>query len=186
MTARERILEAAYSCFSRKGYFGTTTREISQAAGVSEVTLFRLFGSKKELFREVLINYSIIPDIRAISVPEGSGEEVLIDIGLKLFFSLREKKEFLKILLSEVTGLTEEVEEVYSRFVETLEELLGRVFSSALSLSEGESRTKVKVFRSALFGFFISEEVFQGRELPYEDVIRFVKSLSAAVSGGRG
>lgn len=185
MTTRERILEAAYSCFSRKGYFGTTTREISQAAGVSEVTLFRIFGSKKELFREVLINYSIIPDIRAISIPKGSKEDVLTDIGLKLYFSLREKKEFLKILLSEVTGLTDEVEEVYSGFVETFEELLRNVLSSVLSLPKEEIKTKVKIFRSSLFGFFISEEVFQGKELSREDVVRFVKSLSTAVSGGR-
>lgn len=185
MTAREKILEAAYGCFSQKGYSGTTTREIARAAAVSEVTLFRLFGSKKELFREVLINYSIIPDIRAISVPEGSEEEALIDIGLKLYSSLREKREFLKILLSEVTGLTEEVEEVYSLFVETLEELLQQVFSSALSVSKGECRWMVRVFRSALFGFFISEEIFQGRELPEEEILSFVKSLASAVSGGK-
>ena len=185
MTTKEKILEAAYSCFSRKGYFGTTTREIAQTAGVSEVTLFRLFKSKKELFREVLINFSIIPDIKAISVPEGSGELALLSIGRKIYLSLREKKEFLKILLSEVTGLTEEIEEVYSHFVRTLEELLSNVFSSALSLSPDESRMKVKVFGAAVFGFFISEEVFQGRELPQREIEEFISTLSRSISGGK-
>ena len=185
MTTKERILQAAYNCFSQKGYFGTTTREIAQAAGVSEVTLFRLFGSKKELFREVLLNFSVIPDIRSISVPEGSGEKVLEEIGRKIYFSLREKKEFLKILLSEVTGLTEEMQEVYSHFTQTLEQLLQSVFSSALSTPSEELLLKVKIFGSALFGFFISEEVFQGRELPQSEVDEFISTLSRSISGGK-
>ena len=184
MTARDRVLRAAYECFSRKGYFGTTTREIAHSAGVSEVTLFRLFGSKKELFREVLLNYSVIPDIRSISVPKGSGREVLEEIGRKIYFSLREKKEFLKILLSEVTGLTEETQEVYSHFTQTLEALLKDVFSSLLSLPEEEISLKVKVFGSALFGFFISEEIFQGRELPQREVDAFIETLSRSIYGG--
>ncbi|MEO2083551.1 MAG: TetR/AcrR family transcriptional regulator, partial [Desulfurobacteriaceae bacterium] len=36
MTAtKEKIIEAAYSCFAEKGYIGTTTREIAKMAGVS-------------------------------------------------------------------------------------------------------------------------------------------------------
>ncbi len=184
MTTKEKVLNAAYRCFSKKGYFGTTTREIAHSAGVSEVTLFRLFGSKKELFREVLLNYSVIPDIRSISVPEGSGREVLEEIGRKIYSSLREKKEFLKILLSEVTGLTEEMQEVYSHFTQTLEALLENVFSSLLSLPEVEIPLKVKVFGSALFGFFISEEIFQGREPPQHEVNAFIETLSRFIYGG--
>ncbi len=185
MTTKERILKAAYSCFSRRGYLGTTTREVAHLAGVSEVTLFRLFGSKKELFREVLINFSVIPDLRSISPPNGSGCEVLIDIGLKIYSSLREKKEFLKILLSEVTGLTGEAEEVYVSFVETLETLLLSVFSSVLALPQGELKLKVKVFGAALFGFFTSEEVFQGKEISSEEVRSFIEVLSRSICGGK-
>lgn len=186
LSTRKRILEAAYGLFSRKGYLGTTTREVAQLAGVSEVTLFRLFGSKEDLFREVLISYSVIPDIRSLSVPRGSGKEVLVEIGRKIFFSLREKREFIKILLSEVTGLTDEAREVYSQFVETLESLLESVFSSALlGFSEDEFSTRVRIFGSALFGFFISEEILQGKEVPREDVDRFIEVLSQSISGGK-
>lgn len=54
MSKRAHILEAAASLFGQHGYRGTTTRRIASDAGVSEVTLFRLFGTKDELLREAL------------------------------------------------------------------------------------------------------------------------------------
>lgn len=46
---RRRLLEAAAAAFSRRGYHGTATAEIAAAAGVSEPTLFKHFGSKQAL-----------------------------------------------------------------------------------------------------------------------------------------
>ena len=45
-----RILEAAVQLFSRQGFSGTGTREIAQLADVNETTLFRYYGTKKDLF----------------------------------------------------------------------------------------------------------------------------------------
>ncbi len=45
-----RIVEAAVQLFSRRGYKGTSTREIAQLAGVNEATLFRYFARKTGLF----------------------------------------------------------------------------------------------------------------------------------------
>jgi AcrR family transcriptional regulator len=45
-----RIVEAAVQLFSRHGYKGTSTRDISNLAKVNEVTLFRYFPHKSELF----------------------------------------------------------------------------------------------------------------------------------------
>lgn len=49
--ARSRILEAAVELFGQRGYSATTTRSIAQRAGVNEVTLFRLFQSKRGLLQ---------------------------------------------------------------------------------------------------------------------------------------
>lgn len=45
-----QITHAAIDLFVEYGYKGTTTSQIAEAAGVSEVTLFRNFESKKEIF----------------------------------------------------------------------------------------------------------------------------------------
>lgn len=52
---RRLLLDAARELFARKDYRSTTTREIAEAAGVSEYLLFRHFGSKAGLFREALV-----------------------------------------------------------------------------------------------------------------------------------
>ena len=54
MDNRERILEAAAHVYAQHGFRGATTRLIAIEAGVNEVTLFRLFGSKAQLFDELL------------------------------------------------------------------------------------------------------------------------------------
>lgn len=46
---RQQILEAAARIYSEAGFRGATTRRIADEAGVNEVTLFRLFGSKSAL-----------------------------------------------------------------------------------------------------------------------------------------
>jgi AcrR family transcriptional regulator len=46
---RQRIIRAAMDLFAQYGYSRSSTRQIAKAAGVNEVTLFRHFGSKKNL-----------------------------------------------------------------------------------------------------------------------------------------
>ena len=53
--ARRLLLDAARELFARQDYRRTTTREIAEAADVSEYLLFRHFGSKAGLFREALV-----------------------------------------------------------------------------------------------------------------------------------
>lgn len=50
---REAILDAALSVFSRKGFNGTTTKDIAREAGVSEALLYRHFPSKEDLHEAI-------------------------------------------------------------------------------------------------------------------------------------
>jgi AcrR family transcriptional regulator len=51
---RKAIVAAAVPLFARKGFAGTTTRELAEAAGISEALLFRHFPSKRHLYSEIL------------------------------------------------------------------------------------------------------------------------------------
>jgi len=54
LTAAERrdsVLDAAMIEFADHGYEGTSTEDIARRAGISQPYLFRLFGTKKELFK---------------------------------------------------------------------------------------------------------------------------------------
>ena len=50
-TRREEILDAAMAEFAQRGLEGASTETIAQAAGISQPYVFRLFGTKKELFK---------------------------------------------------------------------------------------------------------------------------------------
>src|SRR5881296_1090978 len=53
-TAAERkddVLDAALIEFAEHGFEGTSTEDIARRAGISQPYLFRLFGTKKELFK---------------------------------------------------------------------------------------------------------------------------------------
>jgi AcrR family transcriptional regulator len=51
---RLQILRVAVRLFSQRGFRGTTTKEIAQAAGISEAMVFRHFATKEELYAAIL------------------------------------------------------------------------------------------------------------------------------------
>ena len=51
---RKQIVSVATELFSKKGFHGTKTREISQAGNVSEAMIFRLFETKEKLYEAIV------------------------------------------------------------------------------------------------------------------------------------
>src|SRR5262249_7016894 len=51
---RDDILEAALVEFAERGLYGASTDEIAKRAGISQPYVFRLFGSKKDLFKATI------------------------------------------------------------------------------------------------------------------------------------
>ena len=101
-TADERrtaVLAAAISEFARSGYAGTSTEAIASRAGISQPYLFRLFGTKKDLF---VATYDLVGDriIRELtSVSEGlEGEEALAAMGAA-YVELMQDPELLQVQL---------------------------------------------------------------------------------------
>lgn len=51
---RLQIVKVAMHLFSERGFRGTTTKEIAQAAGVSEAIIFRHFATKDDLYTAII------------------------------------------------------------------------------------------------------------------------------------
>ncbi|MCD1260796.1 TetR/AcrR family transcriptional regulator [Paenibacillus athensensis] len=51
---RLQILQTALDLFVTKGYYGTSTREISKAAGISSGLMFHYFPSKQQVYEELI------------------------------------------------------------------------------------------------------------------------------------
>jgi AcrR family transcriptional regulator len=53
-TKKQDIVRAALELFARKGFRGTTTRDLATHAEVNEAIIFRYFNTKEELYRAIL------------------------------------------------------------------------------------------------------------------------------------
>jgi len=101
-TADERrtaVLAAAISEFARSGYAGTSTEAIATRAGISQPYLFRLFGTKKDLF---VATFDLVAD-RIIdglaSASEGlEGDDALTAMG-NAYLELMQDPELLQVQL---------------------------------------------------------------------------------------
>ena len=110
-STQQRLLAATLKTISEKGYLGATTREIAREAQVTELTLFRHFGTKKKLFEELLRNHTFLPRLKEL-LPELEGlpyEDGLKLIASRFLLSLKERKSMVKIMYSEVTIYPEKI-----------------------------------------------------------------------------
>ncbi|WP_430883041.1 TetR/AcrR family transcriptional regulator [Fusibacter sp. JL216-2] len=80
---RQKLCEAAIDLFSQEGYDGVTTKKIAEVAGVSEMTLFRHFGSKTNLFQDAYDTYLYQPNFESLFQTglKGDLEKDLLRIG---------------------------------------------------------------------------------------------------------
>jgi len=108
---RDAVLEAALVEFAETGYAGTSTEDIARRAGISQPYLFRLFGTKKELyiasvsrcFRETLELFQ--------RAAEGlRGEDALKAIGAAYVEQLETEKVWLRAQMQAYAAAAEDVE----------------------------------------------------------------------------
>jgi AcrR family transcriptional regulator len=154
--SRERILEAAARVYAQYGFRGATTRLIAQEAGVNEVTLFRLFGSKAQLFDELLhkqLHGSTVP-----LLPDEPGEDVeseLTEWCAILLGQMRASRSFLRKMVGETEERPEAARSACAgphRAAESLERYVQRLRERGLADPAADCRTAISMFMSALFG----------------------------------
>jgi len=99
---RQRIVEAAVDLFSRKGFRGTTTREIAEAAGISEAMIFKHFATKRELYSAIIEVKSETEELLASAAKASKAEDdagVLRSVGLKMLEQTERDPSLMRLLL---------------------------------------------------------------------------------------
>jgi|Deesub1362A_J573_1020465.scaffolds.fasta_scaffold00939_19 AcrR family transcriptional regulator len=177
---RQRLLEASLRLISEKGYLGATTREIAREAGVTELTLFRHFGSKKALFEEVLKNLTFLPRLRDL-MPGLKGlalEEALTEVGVAFIQALNERNGLVRILLSEVRYYPEQIRDVYERFIEEIIRIVADYLRQKdRRLRPFKAEMASRAFLGMHFSFFLSEVIIKGRDLKGSEINKRVKEF---------
>src|SRR5512135_2307898 len=132
LKTKDQLLKATLKLISEKGYLGATTREIAQEAGVTELTLFRHFGSKERLFEELLNSYTVLPKLKELlpELRDTSYEKALELIAMRVLLTLKERKAMIKIMYTEVTIYPEKIRAVYNRFVDEVRATVAGFFET--------------------------------------------------------
>ena len=167
---KERLLGATMKLVSEKGYLGATTREIAREAGVSELTLFRNFGSKEKLFEGLLGRYTFLPRLKELRprLDDLSYEEALMTIAKRFLLTLKEQKSFIKIMYSEANLYPDKARKVYTATGDELLATLSGYFSSLQKkgvLRKVSPETSARMFIGLLFAYFRSEELLRGLDI---------------------
>lgn len=95
----ENIMREAIKLFAEQGYYQTTTKQIAEKAGVNELTIFRHFGSKSNLFQVTTEHYVIDSHVDEIlaDLNGNSFEEDMQVIGLRIYELLIKNTKLYKV-----------------------------------------------------------------------------------------
>ncbi len=125
----EKILDAALIEFSQHGYAGAKTKEIADRSGLSEMTLFRRFKSKKNLFDQVLMinQEKIIKDYGHIMEFKSSDDPIQYfkNFTTNLWELTFNNFEFLSLISLEKEQIAEDIN---SELINNLTQIFNMVF----------------------------------------------------------
>jgi AcrR family transcriptional regulator len=103
-TPKGQIFAAATRLFAEFGFRGTNTRAIAKAAGVKQVMLNYYYGSKEQLYEEVLKfeGMTMLAVIFGVDPDHKSPEEMLIDSPIRLMTVLHDNPQWASLLRREI------------------------------------------------------------------------------------
>src|SRR5215813_11501294 len=128
---RLQILRVAVRLFYQKGCRGTTTKEIAQAAGVSEAMVFRHFATKEELYAAILDHKACSGDrfdpepLTAEAISRKDDRAVFESLALGALDYHEKDPEFQRLLLHSALEKHELAQMFFEQFVRRVYEFLG-------------------------------------------------------------
>jgi AcrR family transcriptional regulator len=109
---RSLIMNAARKVFAERGYAGSTTRMISEEAGVSESLLFKNFENKSKIFSQSVIeplNERFSNFLRSTEEDLGNIADRSADFVHMMYPFLRDNSELLHALVKSGTDVSSDV-----------------------------------------------------------------------------
>ncbi len=163
--AQEEIMTAALGLFAKKGFKGTTIRDVSGASGRSMGCIYHHFSGKEDLFERLIMSQDILPGLEkagllffAPGFPDNLG-----DIALEVRNTIASQRE--RIMLWYVDAL--EFSGRYARkVIQTSWPAMDMALRGAFARVEADTITEtldpvmaMRIIISAFMGIFMQEEI---------------------------
>ncbi|QDQ02811.1 TetR/AcrR family transcriptional regulator [Lysinibacillus fusiformis] len=186
---QRRVVETSIKMFAEKGYANTSTAEIARAAGVSEGTIFKHFGTKDHLLLSIIVPFvndffpvmakEVLND--TLSENTKSFEQFLRDLLKNRVAFITENKEIFQVFIKEVIYREELKRELVPYFTKLVPPLFTNIveqFKESGELIDLPADRILKSLLTLLGGFFVSRfllmENYIISENEIEDVVQFV------------
>jgi AcrR family transcriptional regulator len=84
---RRQLLDVALAEFARRGYHETSMNDVADAAGVTKPVLYQHFGSKRDLYQELLEDVGGRLEVAIAEATAGArGPREQVEVGLSAYF----------------------------------------------------------------------------------------------------
>ncbi|HLO85406.1 MAG TPA: TetR/AcrR family transcriptional regulator [Nostocaceae cyanobacterium] len=130
---RSRILQAAQRLFASQGFDGTTTRDLAQAAGVAEGTLFRHFPSKKAILVEVATSgwVDILTDLLT-ELSEMGSYKAVAQVMRRRMWNLHKNVDLMKVCFMEVQFHPDLRDRIQTEIINKMTDVAEAFFQTAM------------------------------------------------------
>jgi AcrR family transcriptional regulator len=132
-STKEKILKSAQKLFSKRGYDGTTTKELAEQAGIAEGTLFRHFANKKAILVEVATQgwVELLTDL-LMELSEMASYEAISQVMYKRMLRLRENYDMMRVCFMEVQFHPDLRERIQAETIEKMTVVAEAFFQTAM------------------------------------------------------
>ena len=189
---KRKIERAALQCFTRKGFHGTTVREIAKKAGVSMGKLYIYYDTKEDIFIDLVQHMGrkmdVIRQKELIPLMESLDPDSLRELARAIGRVVSENLDYWRLMYIDV------VEFRHKHFIHSFREIAGglRVYANAM-IRESKVAFPAGVDPSLaytaiylqFFTYFLAEELFGAkRHLGMSDE-EAIEQLVLLYTGGR-
>lgn len=167
--AEERILSTAASLFAQFGYNGVSTREIASSAAVNEVTIYRHFPRKRDLYLAVLKSelqrVHLRGELLTRLAEAQNGRAALVSTFELISTALLQQPQLLRLLGFSVLELSEDLDPLLRKHLGELVEVVARYLEPWIERGEIRStnaKTLVLTFIAIILSRGPLRRVFPG------------------------
>lgn len=156
----DRILQVTLELMQDKGFRAVTIRDIAQASGVSEMTVFRHFKTKKGVLEAAVSRYSFMPSFTEI-FDKKILHELETDLSLiaATYLNLMKKNRPIFLIAIQERSMMPELANIISKNTTELRELLTEYFVTMQAKNKmitTDANLQTVTFMATLFGYFSS------------------------------
>jgi len=190
---RRQLIEVAIDLFSRKGFAGTTTKEIAKSAGVTEAIVFRHFVSKRELYVAILEHINSTRKIESFLLEAQRLMNERDDVGLirfivsKIIASIRQDPRFERLMILAAMEGNELAELHMQQFALPIGTRIHEYFSQRQregALADGDPDAMLMAVAGAAHFYAMRKYVFAFKKPSCREATDIVETLTSLVSHG--